>query len=66
MMPPFDPELDKLITDEINVKQLNRYLGMTERGRLCMVYTAATGKYHITLNGAEIKAPKLLAKLSKS
>lgn len=48
-------ELDDLICDEVNVKMLSRYIGLSEKGQVDLVYIKSLRAYHWHINGIFVK-----------
>lgn len=56
-------QLDDIVLDEVNVKQLVRYICTTDLGEVNLIYDG--DDYFITLNDQKKYAPKLVEALLK-
>lgn len=56
-------QLDQLVCDELNIKQLARNFGITEKGDIILYYDTTLKDYKCTLGDETIPIPKTLLKL---
>jgi len=55
-------QLDQLVLDEVNVKELHHRIMDTDKGEMLLVFD---GEYRYTLGGKEVSTPRLTSLMPK-